>query len=50
MQEFEIEYWINTHNGYDNRYQKELAESEQQAINKVKKDNPRGKNFKVYEN
>ena len=46
--EYEVEYWINTPNGYDNRYKKEIASSEQEAIERVKRLRPRGKNFKIY--
>jgi hypothetical protein len=48
MELFEVEYWINTPDGYDNRYKTELANCEQEAIEIVKRMTPRGKNFKIF--
>lgn len=49
-QEYEVEYWVNTSDGYDNQYITVKASSEEEAIEKAQQ-NPstrRGKKFKIY--
>ena len=45
---FNVEFWINTSNGYDNRYLDIQALNEQEAMQEAKRRQPRGKNFKIY--
>jgi len=49
-QEYKVEYWINTPDGYDNEYIKVKATSEEEAIEKAQQDpsTRRGKKFKIY--
>lgn len=45
----EVEYWINTPDGYDNRYMTVDTDDREEAIKIVKNRFPRGKNFKIYD-
>tara|TARA_R110000824_G_scaffold18026_6_gene72142 strand:+ start:9933 stop:12023 length:2091 start_codon:yes stop_codon:yes gene_type:complete len=47
-EEFEIKYWINTSDGYDNEYIKVKANSEKEALVKAKEEVRRGKDFTIY--
>ena len=44
---FNVEYWINTANGYDNRDLDIQALNEEEAMQEAKRRQPRGKQFKV---
>lgn len=43
-----VEYWINTADGYDNRYYYSEEPSEELAILDAKDNVRRGKEFKIY--
>ena len=43
----EVQYWINTSDGYDNRYMTVETGDEEEALETVKKAHPRGKDFKI---
>jgi len=49
MNEYEIEYWQYTDDGYDNRYILVNARDEHQAILKAKSKTIHSKGHKVYE-
>jgi hypothetical protein len=44
----EVEYWVLTPDGYDNRYMTVNTDDEQEAFDIVKETHRRSKNFKVY--
>jgi hypothetical protein len=44
----EVEYWVLTPDGYDNRYMTVNTDDEQEAFDTVKETHRRSKNFKVY--
>lgn len=47
LKNYEVEFWVNTPDGYDNRYTDVKAISKTQAVKKAKEQNPRGKSFKA---
>lgn len=49
QKEYEVEYWVNTPDGYDNNYVTVKALSSEEAIEKAKQQvTPRAKDFKIY--
>ena len=44
---FNVEFWVNTSNGYDNRDIDIKTDNEANALIEAKRLNPRGKNFKI---
>ena len=49
MNEYEIEYWKYTDDGYDNRYILVQAENEYEAIQKAKLKTTDAKGHRIYE-
>lgn len=48
LKTYEIEYWVLTHNGYDNRYVKVKADNDEKALIVGKQLAPnRAKDFKI---
>ena len=49
MNKYEIEYWINTKDGYDNRYITVYAKNSEQALHIAEGSDTtwRGKDFKI---
>lgn len=44
---YTVAYWVNTEDGYDNREKEVIAQSEDEALEKVMLSIPRGKDFKL---
>jgi hypothetical protein len=45
--EYEVGYWIQRNDDYDDDYVKVMAKSEEEAIEKAKSEERRGKDFKI---